>query len=411
VALLQGLEVQHVVVHLWQYPKDQQAGLRSRLDKTAGLTLAHQAGDDVVYTLAADPWLRRLGAGGGQVWFGGGVGQQHPEMEVLAYFARYRLGWGDRVHGDVPLGYKPQPPLPWGTPADVIVQPPGEAPPPGYDTAAGNAYAAVYGRQAGLLHRYDLVAGSLPGSNPVFEFSTSSKPGTIIRYTFGVYTPTQVQIPHCLPAGSPDDSFTLLPGVSTVVQGHFCDDVALPFVHLSPPDGGRLLAVESWSALAPGEQPGVQVQSNTLLVDTATDAAAVNTGEVVSHVRLVPHAPQAGQYTLTLDVYQKPWGTHPDGHYGTFSLPVPVGADGRSYDLTLHAANKTTTALLNGQPAEVFAWQGPPTEGDFAASLVLTLGDRLIAHVPLYDFTLRDGRLTAVDTHPGQTVVAPLAWP
>ena len=128
-------------------------------------------------------------------------------------------------------------------------------------------------------------------------------------------------------------------------------------------------------------------------------------------MRLGPRAPQGDHYTLTLDVYQKPWGTHPDGHYGTFSLAVPVGMDGRSYDLTLHAAAKTVTAHLNGQPAEVFAWQGPPGEGDFAASLVLTLDDRLITQVPLYDFTLRDGVLTAVAPQPGQTVVAPLGGP
>jgi hypothetical protein len=35
----------------------------------------------------------------------------------------------------------------------------------------------------------------------------------------------------------------------------------------------------------------------------------------------------------------------------------------------------------------------------------------LITQVPLYDFTLREGVLTAVDPHPGQTVVAPLGGP
>jgi hypothetical protein len=405
VALLQGLEVGQVVVHLWQYPKDQQAGLRTRLDKTAGLTLAHQAGEDYVYTLAADPWLRRLGAGGGQVWFGGGVGQQHPEMEVLAYFARYRLGWGDRVHGDVPLGYRAQPPLPWGTPADVIVQPPGEAHPAGYEAAGANAYAAVYARNAGLLQRYDLLAGIPPSDSITFTQTQGA-----VRYTFGAYVTTTVTLPLCTGGDMPWENLTIPPGVSTYIRTRFfCGGLAPGQLKPVPSDGARLLAAELWATMPEPDTPGIQ--PNTLLLDTAPGASSLSTGEIVSHVRLVPRAPQDGQYTLTLDVYQKPWGTHPDGHYGTFSLPVPVGADGRIYDLTLHPETKTTTALLNGQPAEVFAWQGPPTEGDFAASLVLTLGDRLIAHVPLYDFTLRDGRLTAVDPHPGQTVVAPLAGP
>ncbi len=406
VALLQGLEVRQVVVHLWQYPKDQQATLRTRLDKTPGLTAAHQSGDDTVYTLAANPWLRRVGEGGtGPVWFGGGVGAQHPEMEVLAYFARYRLRWGDRVHGDVPLGYKPLPPLPWGTPTDQIVQPPGEVPPTGYTTGDKNAFAVVYERDRDLVYRYDLVAGGATQGPLTF----SAGRGTA-HYTFGAYVTTTVTLPPC--GDDPAGPLTVPPGVSLYTTDHFCPTLDPNTIQTTPPGGARLLAAEFWSAtLEPGHPPTVQPQAATLLLDTATDAVATGAGEIVAHVRLVPRAPDPGQYTLTLDVYQKPWGTHPDGHYGTFSVPVPVGADGRSYDLTLHAADKVATALLNGGPTEVFDWKGPPHEGDFAASLVLSLGDRLIAHVPLYDFTLHDGRLTEVVPHPGQTVIAPLAGP
>jgi hypothetical protein len=405
VALLQGLEVRHIVVHLWQYPKDQQAGLRTRLAATPGLTPAHQAGEDYVYTLAADPWLRRLGEDHApQVWFSGGLGQDHPEMEALAYFARYRLGWGERVHGDVPLGYKPLPPLPWGTPADLIVQPPGAAAPAGYAAMGGNAFAAVYQRNPALLQRYDLLAGTPAGGLLTFTPAQGA-----VRYTFGAYTPVTVTVPGC--GTEPARSLAVPPGVSTYTTAQVCSPFNPAGLEQQPAGGARLLAAELWTAPPAGEPPGVQLQTNTLLLDTATDPAAVSTGAVVSHVRLVPRGHPEGQYTLTLDVYQKPWGTHPDGHYGTFSLPVPVGADGRSYVLTLRAADKMVTALLNGRPAEVFAWQGPPSEGDFAAGLVLALGDRLITHVPLYDFTLRAGRLTAVDPHPGATVVAPLAGP
>ena len=406
VALLQGLEIRQVIVHIWQYPADQQAGLRTRLAGTPGLTLAHQVGEDVVYDVAPDPWLRRLGEGGGPVWFGGGLGQEHPEMEVLAYVARYRLGWGERVHGDVPLGYKPLPPLPWGTPADRIVQPPGAVPPTGYAAGTGNAFAAVYRRDPALLQRYDLLAGAPSGSPLTFAQDEGA-----VRYTFGAYVTTTVTLPGCAGTAAPADHLVVPPGVSTVVSDRYCPTLSPAQIKTDPADGARLLAAELWAAAPPGTPPGVQPQPGTLLVDTATDPQPARAGEIVSRVRLVPRAPQEGHYTLTLDVYQKPWGTHPDGHYGTFSLPVPVGMDGRSYALTLHAAAKTVTAQLNDQPAEVFAWQGPPAEGDFAASLVLMLGDRLIAQVPLYDFTLREGRLTAVDPHPGQTVVAPLGGP
>ena len=60
VSLLQGLEVRHLLVHLWQFPRETQAGLKRRLDATPQLVLVDQAGDNYVYRLAPDPWLRRI---------------------------------------------------------------------------------------------------------------------------------------------------------------------------------------------------------------------------------------------------------------------------------------------------------------------------------------------------------------
>jgi hypothetical protein len=130
--------------------------------------------------------------------------------------------------------------------------------------------------------------------------------------------------------------------------------------------------------------------------------------EIGTHVQIVPRAPGADHWTLTLDVYQKPWGTHPDGHYGSFSVPVPVSDDGHTYDLVLQAAGSEARAWRDGQPQEVFAWQGPPRTGDFAASLVLYLDDRLIERLPVYDFSVRDGQVRDVQLRPAQTVIAPL---
>ena len=58
ISLLQGLEVRHVVVHLWQSPKADQAGLKKRLDGTKDLKPVDQAGDNYVYELTPNPWLR-----------------------------------------------------------------------------------------------------------------------------------------------------------------------------------------------------------------------------------------------------------------------------------------------------------------------------------------------------------------
>ena len=90
---------------------------------------------------------------------------------------------------------------------------------------------------------------------------------------------------------------------------------------------------------------------------------------------------------------------------------VTVGVEGQTYDLILHPAAQETDARHNGAAQEVFAWRGPPREGDFAASLVLSFGERLIEKLPLYDFTVRDGRLSGAELQPGRTVAAPIAGP
>jgi hypothetical protein len=130
---------------------------------------------------------------------------------------------------------------------------------------------------------------------------------------------------------------------------------------------------------------------------------------VTTNWRIVPRHPDGQPFTLSLDIYQKPFGTHPDGHLGTWSLPLPAGAEGRSYSLTLDPVAKTATATLNGGGAEVFMWQGPPRGGDFHATLNLFAGDRLLAQLPVYDFSLDGGRLGDFAPAPGTVLLLPFA--
>jgi hypothetical protein len=307
------------------------------------------------------------------------------------------------VHGDVPLGYRPLPPLPWGVPADYVVQPRGEPPPFGYQPGAENAFAAIYRRDAALLARYDWLAPNAPTLCCEYRPPEGT---THSRLLIGAHVTTTLPLPGQGGGGVAGVPVTLPPGVSSYVFPAEALPREFALRDQQPPGGARLLASEAW-ATPPGP-PGLAPLTATLLLDVATDPPAPGASEVATQVRLVPRGPEGAQYTLTLDVYQKPWGTHPDGHYGTFSVPVPVGADGRTYTLRLRPAEKAATALLNGGPFEVFPWIGPPGEGDFAASLVLSLGERLIEKVPVYDFTLREGRLSSVQVHPPRTSVAPV---
>jgi hypothetical protein len=51
---------------------------------------------------------------------------------------------------------------------------------------------------------------------------------------------------------------------------------------------------------------------------------------------------------------------------------------------------------------------GPPTQGDFRASLVVSRGESVIENVPLALFTVRDGSVTAAQADsPSLAVVHP----
>ena len=54
-------------------------------------------------------------------------------------------------------------------------------------------------------------------------------------------------------------------------------------------------------------------------------------------------------------------------------------------------------------------WQGPPQSGDFHATLNLFAGDRLLAQLPVYDFSLDGGRLGDFAPAPGTVLLLPFA--
>jgi hypothetical protein len=119
--------------------------------------------------------------------------------------------------------------------------------------------------------------------------------------------------------------------------------------------------------------------------------------------------PQGGdEFAATLDVYSEPWGTHPDGHFGYWSVVIPADGVAHDYNLRLDPILKTVTATRDGAPVEAFAWQGPPNQGDFRATLHITRKGSLVATVPLYLFTLAEGRLASWFAEPSHlTIVRP----
>jgi hypothetical protein len=110
-------------------------------------------------------------------------------------------------------------------------------------------------------------------------------------------------------------------------------------------------------------------------------------------VKLVAPARPDG-YTATMDIYNTPWGSHPNGHYGYWSVPV-AGGSGVSLEWQLQLTRKQMATRENG--GEVPNYPPDPKDldlakygnlGDFRANLNLFSGAKLAGTIRLFDFTV-----------------------
>lgn len=411
VSMLQGLEIRHIVVHLWQYPAASQAAFKQKLDSTPELKMVYQAGDNYVYELTSDPWLRAIAntliANKSTVWIGEARAGSMPALEVLAYAL---LRWGvpqSRIGGNINIGYRPIGTLPFGTPADYVLAPnlPGANDTPfGYEYMAEvltnpavrllqgpNVVTRVYDlAQAGAPH-VDLTNLHLGVSSTGVNFgggadSDAAGGTTAVNLTFLSFTATQLTVKM----GSASTTMTLPVGISRVSTSPFTAPADLTL--LARNGAVTLLKVDLLKAQDAGTPGPVAV----LLPNEGTPAMPVQVttsrnGNLLNAVMKVVVPQGGGDFAATLDVYVEPYGTHPQGHFGYWSVVVPADGLAHTYTFGLNPLVKQVTVDRDGSPLQVFAWQGPPTAGDFRATLQITRDGASVASVPLYIFTLNNG--------------------
>lgn len=419
ISLLQGLEVRHVVVHLWEFPGDRQAALKARLDKTAQLKLVDQAGENYVYELASDPWLRAIArqVGDATLWVGEARQGTMPTLEVLAYALQR---WGvaaNRMGGNINIGYRPIGPLPFGVASDYVLvpNPPGaQAVPLGFEGAqvvASNPAIRLLKRDPGLLRSYDLTQAGAPtgnllrmrvGTSAIAFDESAMESGRSSRYLevmFNAFASSEVVVD----TGGRQETLRLPPGVSSYMTGPLDTPQE---VTVTGGDNAKAIRVTLRSAPGASAQPGLAARPS--LMPLQLDSASLrNGGAFVTHLRVVAPRTNEDHYTLTLDVYVQPWGTHPQGHFGSWSVVLPADGMAHDLDLELDPVAKTVTTLRDGVPVQTFTgFIGEPTQGGFKASLTVLNSQGIIASLPIYTFTRKDSRIADWQLEPGTFTVA-----
>ncbi|MBF6613069.1 MAG: hypothetical protein IVW55_08070 [Chloroflexi bacterium] len=437
ITLLQGLELRHVVVHLSNFPQETQPALKKQLDTTKELTLAYQSGEDYVYTLAPNPWLRQIAAtvGSNTLWVGEARYNTMPSLDILAYTLRL---WGvnrDKMAGNIQIGYQPAGILPFGAPADYALVPNLQGAsrlPFGYEDMeqiSGNPAVRLLRKPATLLATYDLNQPNAPKLDPTntrlqvspSSISFNSQPTTpssqlptpAPRYAdlrFASFAPTNLT----LRAGSQTTTLRIPEGLSRYVTSPITGTEQLT---ISPTAAiaaqqTTLLSASLWSTPPPGITPAqLSPAPDLMLLQTSSQPASTPLDNLQSNIRsslrvVAPRA--AGDYTITLDAYVEPWGTHPTGHFGSWSVVLPADAAAHTYTFSLNPITKEVTTTRDNAPLQTFSWTGHPTEGDFSMTLSIRQKDgSLIATVPLYLFTRQSDRLTAYQPNPPALLVVP----
>ena len=124
-------------------------------------------------------------------------------------------------------------------------------------------------------------------------------------------------------------------------------------------------------------------------------------------------AGQPGSYVITLDIYRRPWGTHPGGHFATYSVALSGQNQAHTVGFDFNPTTRQTQARVDGGDAgvgsEVFKAAG---NGDWTVFITLRRSNPtdpkdfpLVGLSRLYDFNLTSNQLSGVNLLPDRQIV------
>ncbi|NWJ95248.1 MAG: hypothetical protein HXX20_05635 [Chloroflexi bacterium] len=414
-ATFQGIGVRWLVYHLADentpLSPDEWAKIEAKLNSSKALKLVQDFPQDKikVYELAPDAWMERLVdllPANAPVIVSDYRRNQPVNLELIATFMRRQ---GHPLYGNDRAGYRFLSAPPLGQPIAFGLFSGDEDPRPygfSLDEARWSGYGLkFYQRKLKPAAAYDLtkltefnqLRSSLEleiGKNELkFNGKSLGSADTIadrasLTLLLSSLEPQTLKIRR---AGQ-ETSLALPAGLSTWTAGGFQQGDKLS---LEPASGATLYLQRAELGSETGQSSLLAPVRETTLLLASSQARA---GHLVSGFDL--YAPEVGQgelnnYLLSLDLYRKPWGTHPSGHFGVWSVALNGVNRSRHLEFDFDPVAKTTRVTLDGTNLDVGAEVIRPGDGDWAAFIALRRTDpknpqnfELLGVSRLYEFNL-----------------------
>jgi hypothetical protein len=121
---------------------------------------------------------------------------------------------------------------------------------------------------------------------------------------------------------------------------------------------------------------------------------------------------QKGEYIVTLDVYRRPWGTHPNGHFGNYSVALDGQNRTRTVEFNFDPATRSALATIDGAGVGIGAENFKPGDGKWTAFAVVRRNSPakpadfpLVGLSRIYEFDLENNAIVAPNFLPGKPLV------
>ncbi len=436
--LLQGMGVRWIVFHIEDentpLSAEDWAKIEPHLNSTKELKLAKGFLQDKikVYELAPNPWLLKLAQSlpeKSDVIFSDYRRNQPTYIEIAAtIFRRY----GHNIYGNDRAGYRFLSAPPPGRPLNYGLFSADEDPAAYGFTAADERWSnfglKFYQRQTPPVAAYDVARdsklldyavlnGSLEleiGKNELKFNGKSVGSGKelnqkgYINLSLGSLAP---QILKLSVPGRADTSLNLEVGASIWRSPELSPGDK---IRLEPTAGQSLILsrVELLNAL-PNQSESLTTIANSPALMSSSSRQDGNRVITTFNILTPPLSPTTpGKYTFTLDVYKRPWGTHPSGHFGNWSIALTGDKVAHKVEFSFDPLKRETNVTIDGARADAGSEVIRPDEGDWAVFIALWRNnpqnpktDTQVGVSRLYEFRIFENKLQEVNLWPNRPLI------